>query len=200
MAPVCSTNRSDFGRVSVHREPVVNRSANPPALDGRISRAMVTGDQQDNTLMIHNGLIESAVDGRPGPIQAHAVEVESSIRLQAAAANLLVPAAIQSLVGNRNRLLARGWLNDRRRSNRSRFRGRRCELLSSRWSDFLSREWADRRRHAAPELRFFRAEGAHATHCPWGPGSAPRRSRTFRRQSPRPPGPHPRRYRSGSVL
>jgi len=175
MAPMRSADRRNLRRMAGYREPVVNRCANPSALDGRVARSMVASDQQHDALVIRDGLIERPVDRRPSRVQAHAMEVEDAIRLQAAASNPLVPTPVQGLVGDRYRLLAGSHLSHRRRTVGLRSHRGRSGLFTSRCGELLSRKRADRRRYAAPKLGFFRAERAHARLCPWESGSAPRR-------------------------
>ena len=175
VAPVRPADRRNLRRMAGYCEPVVNRGANPSALDGRVARSMVASDQQHDALVIRDRLIERPVDRRPGRVQAHAMEVEDAIRLQAPASNPLVPTPIEGLVGDRYRFLAGSRLSHRRRTVRLRSHRRRSGLFTNRCGEPLSRKRADRRRYAAPKLGFFRAERAHARLCPWESGSAPRR-------------------------
>ena len=46
VAPMRAANRGDLPRMARRRQPVVDRGADPPALDRRLARAGVAGDQQ----------------------------------------------------------------------------------------------------------------------------------------------------------
>jgi hypothetical protein len=65
------------------------------ALNGRVARAMVAGDQQYNALIARYGLFKRAVDRLPRRVQVHAVKIEDAVGFDGAAAQPFVPAAVQ---------------------------------------------------------------------------------------------------------
>lgn len=78
-------------RVPRCREPVMDRRADAPTLNGRLTGAMVPSDQQNHAIAAPDRLFETAIDRCPRPVEVHAVQVEHPVRLQIAAANALVP-------------------------------------------------------------------------------------------------------------
>lgn len=201
MATMRTAHCGNISGVPRGREPVVDRGANLAPLDRRLARTMVAGDQQHHALAPGDRLIEAAIDGVPGSVEVHAVKIDDPVGSKRAAAQPLVPAAVESPVGDRS------WRACRRRRQR-RWRGRSREF---RWSGDLrpflnqpanrrfSRQRPDRRRNSGPELGLVRAERAHATRPPWGSGSALRPRPTSRRRSRRLPGRLPRMCRTGSA-
>src|SRR4051812_3486357 len=85
VAPVRAADRGDARGVTRGREPVVNGGANLAPLDGRLSRAMMPRDQQQNSVAARDRLLESPVDRTPRRIERHAVKVDHAVRLDAAA-------------------------------------------------------------------------------------------------------------------
>src|SRR5437762_4083836 len=104
MTPVRSSNRHDVACVPGGCEPVVNSGADAAALDRRLAGSMATGDQQDYPFSARDRLLEAAVDGHPGCIQGHSVEIDRAIRLDSSAAQSLVPAAVKGPLANWNAL------------------------------------------------------------------------------------------------
>ena len=82
----------------------MNGGPNTPALDGRFTRPMVAGNQQQNAVSAGDRLLESAVDCGPRAVQIHPVEIEHAVGLDRTAPQLLVPAAIERLVSDRHSL------------------------------------------------------------------------------------------------
>ena len=95
MAPVCTPDRGDFRGMAGDRQPIVNRRPNAPALDRRLARAGMTGDEQDDAIATADGLVQAAVDRRPGPVKAVAMQVDDPIGLDRAAAQPAVPTAVE---------------------------------------------------------------------------------------------------------
>ena len=71
------------------------------ALDRRLARPMVAGDQQNDPVARAIGLLQAAVDRRPRQVEVEAVEVEDAIGLDGAGAQLAIPAAVERLAGRR---------------------------------------------------------------------------------------------------
>ena len=97
-------------------KPIVNGRTDLAALDGRLAGSMMAGDQQQNTITAGDGLLEAAVDRRPGAIEGQSVKVEHTVRIHRTAAEPVVPSAVERLVGDRNLLgfrqrgtCPRGW-------------------------------------------------------------------------------------------
>ena len=199
MASVGAPNGSNPRRMARRRKPVVNGGADASALDRRIARPVVAGDQQQHAIPGRNRLLEPAIDRLPCSVEVHPVEIEHPIGLDRAGFEAPVPAAVEA--GSEFR-----FGRDRRRSPRSRRSGRYCRLDRLRFIGFLkdlridrvARQRPDRRCDPGPEIGLVRAERAHALPHLSAAGSAPRPRPTFRRRSPPPRDLRPRRYRSGS--
>jgi hypothetical protein len=104
-APVATVRAAHGGNVSsVARggKPVVNRGADPSALDWRVARAVVTCDQQKDPIAARKCLLKATIDRCPSGVEVHPVKVDRAIRVDVAAAQLLVPASIEGLVGDRD--------------------------------------------------------------------------------------------------
>src|SRR5437868_12336970 len=69
MATMRAAHRGDRGRMARDREPVMNRGADPAALDRRIAGAMMAGDQQDDPRAVRNRALQRAVDRGPGAVE-----------------------------------------------------------------------------------------------------------------------------------
>jgi hypothetical protein len=195
-----TSHRGDVPGVPGCGKPVIHRGPDTAALDLRLARPMMASDQQQDPVPARDRLFEPAIDRRPGVVEVHAVEVEHPVGLDRAAAQLLVPTAVEGLINDRCRLPPRclsrlwsrvswGWrVRDRclpRRGNIRRFH--------------LSGQRANGGRHPRPQLGLVRAERAHARPRPSAPGSALRRSPTFRRPLQPLRDQRPRTCRTGSV-
>ena len=197
MAPVSSADGGDRRRVARRCKPVVHGCPDLAPLDRRLAGSMMAGDQQQHPIAASERLLEAAVDRRPGRIQAHPVEVEYAIGLNAPAAEAPVPAAIEGPVGDRHRFRP-GWPTCQRGSHQRR-RTDCPRRISAFRASLLSRQRPNCGRDTGPQLGFFRAEGTHGRQRPSGPGSALDRWPTCRRRSPPPRRRTPKRYRTGSV-
>ena len=91
---------SDARPMARRREPIVNRRADPSALNGRIPATMMPGYQQDDAVPGRNCLFERTVDRSPGGVEVHAMKVESTVGHDRTGAQLLVPTAIESRSGS----------------------------------------------------------------------------------------------------
>jgi hypothetical protein len=76
-----TANGCDIGRVARGGEPVVDRCADPAALDRRLSGTVMAGDQQNDALAASNCLLEAPVDCAPCGVEVHPMEVEHSVGL-----------------------------------------------------------------------------------------------------------------------
>jgi hypothetical protein len=103
MSPVSASNGGNSRCMTRCREPVVDRGADLAALDRRLSRAMMTGDQQHDALAAGDGVAKPAVDRPPRAVEGHAVEVEDSVGLDNAVTQPPVPAAVERVARNRPR-------------------------------------------------------------------------------------------------
>ena len=109
MAAVRRSHGSNVGGVTGSREPVVDRSPDPPPLQRRFARALVAGDQKHEAVSTRDSFVEAAVNRSPGGIQIKAMEVDDAIQRSGPAAQLLVPAAIESLFSDGNSTRAADW-------------------------------------------------------------------------------------------
>ena len=194
MTTVSAPYGGDISGMARSCKPVVYCGANPPSLNRRIARAMMAGDQQDDAVAAPDRLLETAIDRGPGHVEVHAVKVEYAVRFDRAAAEPLVPAAIECLVRDRRSRSTRDWSLFRYPwPHRNWFRFLR------EWRGFsVARQRPDGGRYARPQLGLLRVEGAHAPRSPSGPGSALRRSPTYRPRSRPHPARRPRKYQNGS--
>ena len=109
MAAVRRSHGSNVGGVTGSREPVVDRRPDPPPLQRRFARALMAGDQEHEAVSTRDSFVEAAVDRSPGGIQIKAMEVDDAIQRSGPAAQLLVPAAIESLFSDGNSIRAADW-------------------------------------------------------------------------------------------
>lgn len=79
MTSVRSANGRDAAGVPRRRKPIMNRRSDLAALHWRLARPVVTGDQQKNAITPLDGGIEAAVDGAPGAVQVHPVEIKYAV-------------------------------------------------------------------------------------------------------------------------
>ena len=91
MASVRAANRGNARRVPRSGKPIVNGRADAAALDRRLARPVMTGNEQDNPVAGVNRLLETAVDGAPRTVERHPVQVEHPIGLGRARAKPPVP-------------------------------------------------------------------------------------------------------------
>jgi hypothetical protein len=199
VAPVSSANRGDPGGVARRGEPVVDRGADPATLNRRLARPVMAGDQQNDPDAVRNRPIEAEIDRPPRGLEVHAVKIEDAVRFDRAVAKPPVPAAVERRARCRANRLGRRLRPSGARTLNG---GLRLSQLLRCFSDLRfsrsSRQRPDRGRHPAPQIRFLRAEGAHARPSPWGSGSAPRHCPTCRRRLLPPPNRRPKKCRSGS--
>ena len=88
MPPMRAPNGSNARCMARGLKPIVNCRANFAAFDWRIAGALMAGDQQQDAraLAIARSRVWSIA--RPGAVEAHAVEVESGIRIDVSRASL----------------------------------------------------------------------------------------------------------------
>ena len=65
------------------------------AADGRLSRALVTRDEQEDAISALYRLVESVIDCAPCSVEGHAVQVDGAVRLESTVAEPTVPCAIE---------------------------------------------------------------------------------------------------------
>jgi len=190
-------DRGDVGRMPRGGEPVMDGGADRASADRGLARAVVPRDEQQHAVAVGDCFVEGSIDRTPRSVEAHPMEIDGPVRLDAPAAEALVPATVEScseaaLLRRRN---SRCGTPDRFRLGLGRSlscRHRRVRLF------LVAGERTDRRGDARPERRLLRGERAHAPPRPSAAGHKRRRCRTFRPQSASHPGHCPRRCRSGS--
>jgi hypothetical protein len=79
MAPMSASNRGDRARMARSREPVVDGGADLAALDRRIARTVMPGDQQDHAVASRDRLLQAAIDRLPGTVERHPVKIERAV-------------------------------------------------------------------------------------------------------------------------
>src|SRR3954447_16395017 len=97
MPPVRPTDGSNARCVPRSGKPVVDRCADAPALDRRLPRPMMPGNEQDDAVARINRLLENAVDRAPRFVECHPVEVEPPVKLGRARAEPPVPARVERI-------------------------------------------------------------------------------------------------------
>jgi len=95
MAPVRTANGGNARRLPRSGKPIVNGRADAAALDRRLARPVMTGNEQDEPVASVNCLLETAVDRAPGAVEGHPVEVEHPIGLGRARPEPPVPARVE---------------------------------------------------------------------------------------------------------
>jgi len=73
----------------------MNGGTDASALNWRLTRTMVTGDQQNDPVTMRDRLLEAAVDGGPGSIESHSVKIEHAVGLDDSATQPFVPASVE---------------------------------------------------------------------------------------------------------
>ena len=73
MPPVRPADRGNVRCMPRSGKPVVDGGPNAPTLNRRLTRPVMTGNEQDDPLAAVNRLIEKAVDNAPRGVQAHPV-------------------------------------------------------------------------------------------------------------------------------
>src|SRR5690349_12187303 len=96
-------------------KPVVDGRADLAALERRVARAVMPGDQQHDALALVNRPLERAVDRAPGRVEVHSVQVDNAVRLDRTGAELSVPAGVE---GARSRIPPGDGEGNRPRSGR----------------------------------------------------------------------------------
>lgn len=76
----------NFAGVPRGGKPVVNHRADRAAPHGRFACALVAGNEQQDALAAHDGVVERSVDRPPGAVEAQSVKVDDTVRLDGAAA------------------------------------------------------------------------------------------------------------------
>ena len=166
MAPVSAADGGDLRRMAGGLQPVVNRGADLASLNGRLTRAMMSGDQEHDAVAAVNRPLEDVVDRLPGTVESHSVKIERTVRLDLSGPEPAVPTRVECRPGvwsSRRRLKwksGRATLNDRRGG------GLRLLVRPLRLRSLLARQRRDGGRYARPEFCLFRAERTHAPPCP----------------------------------
>jgi hypothetical protein len=102
----------------------VDRRADLAALDWRLTRPVVAGDQQEYPILSSDRRFEPAVDRLPCLVEIHPVKVENTVRFDCSRAKPPVPSAIERRAGPRRRWRARLRTLQCRRFDDRRARGR----------------------------------------------------------------------------
>ena len=76
-----AANGSDIARVARGGEPVVNGRPDPSALDWWLTGTVMARDQQHDAIAPRNRLGEPAIDGVPGSVEIHPMQVEHAVGL-----------------------------------------------------------------------------------------------------------------------
>ena len=201
MTPVRALDGSDLRRVARRFEPVVDGGADFAPLHGRLARAVVAGNEQDDTLAAGDRTLEPAVDGAPGLVEVEPVKVDHPVRFDRARPKAPVPRAVERGGSSAAPPLPFG--------GRWQFRlggtERRCPLHRLRRLPFTCGggfRLAGKRTNGCgdlvPELALLSAERAHAKRSPSGSGPGPGPWRTSRPRSAALRRLRPRRCRRGS--
>lgn len=76
------------------RQPVVDRGADPTALDRRLAAPLMPGNQKHDAISGVDRLLERSVDRFPRPVEVMAVKVERPVGLEVPCPQPPVPAAV----------------------------------------------------------------------------------------------------------
>ena len=96
MTAMSSSNGGDPAGVAGGREPVVDGGANLPALDRRLARPGMAGNQKNDTVAALDRLVETSVDRGPGLVEGMAMKVDDPIRLHRPAFQAPIPTGVES--------------------------------------------------------------------------------------------------------
>lgn len=195
---MCSANRGNFGRMARRREPVMDSRAYAPTLHRRLTLAMMTRYQEENSVSPRNRVVEAAVNRGPGAVEVHAMKIKDPIGLDGAAPQSFVPRTVECSFADRHRFgpprcwalhdfAARAWLAVDRDQVRG---GLGCVSFP--------RQGTNGCRHSSPEFCLFSAERPHGTRRPLAPRSALHHLQTCHRPWPPLQALRPRRYQIDS--
>jgi len=95
MTAVRAANGGNPTGVSGSGQPIVNGGADPSALDWRVARPMMPGDQQHDTVAGRDRLLQRLIDRVPGTVEGLAVQIDDAVGLHRPLAQRLVPAAVE---------------------------------------------------------------------------------------------------------
>jgi hypothetical protein len=87
MSPVSAADRSDAGRMARGSEPVVNGGTDLSALQRRLARSVVPGDQKHDAFAMYDRAPKTVIDRPPRLVEVLSVQVDHPIGI--------VPAAFQ---------------------------------------------------------------------------------------------------------
>ena len=99
MARMGAAHGGDAARVPRDREPVMDSSADSSATDRRLAPTVVTGDEKDDALAGIACSLQREIDGVPGSVEVHAVQVDYAVRLNGAGAQRAIPGAVERRAG-----------------------------------------------------------------------------------------------------
>ena len=85
----------DLRRMPRRRQPVVDRSANAPAPDRRLTWSVMAGNEKDDALAAGNCKLEAAIDRCPCAVEVHAMKIKDPVRFDRPAPQSLVPSSIK---------------------------------------------------------------------------------------------------------
>jgi hypothetical protein len=77
------------------RQPIVHSGPNPASHERGIALPLMSGDQQQNPVAGIDRAFQGSIDRLPGAIEAVPVKIERPVRLDPAAAQTPVPAAVE---------------------------------------------------------------------------------------------------------
>jgi len=95
VAAVGAADCGDVRRVARGGKPVVHSGANGASPDGRFSRSLMAGDEEDDAIAMSDRAVQLAVDRTPCAVEGHSMQIDDAIGLDIAAAEALVPASVQ---------------------------------------------------------------------------------------------------------
>lgn len=95
MAAMRGPHRSDARGMARRGEPIVNGRPDPAARHRGLALPLMAGDEQYHPVARGRGLLQRIIDCIPRPVEIVAVKIERAIGSNAAAAQALVPFAIE---------------------------------------------------------------------------------------------------------
>ena len=95
VAPMRTSHGSDAWRMAGRRKPVVNGRPDTPPFQRWFALALVTGDEEQDTVASDDRALQRAVDRLPGPIEIVSVEVDDPVGLDGSGTQAAIPTAVK---------------------------------------------------------------------------------------------------------
>ena len=84
MPTMGAADRGDVPGMAGNCQPIVHSGSDSAPDERWVAAALMTGNQQDHSIVLRDRALQRPVDGLPGPVEAMAMEVEDAIGLDPA--------------------------------------------------------------------------------------------------------------------